>query len=157
MAFDKKWLKGKIKTLLYFFLFYSGLLHAFLLIFRKVKKEHAAIILLYHRLVDNNASSKFIYKGEAVHHNILDFKKEMSYIKKWFKVISLDELIGNLKNGKSFKTPSIAITFDDGYKDNYTLGYPILKKYNFPATIYVITGLTGATKEPGQMKLNMLC
>lgn len=143
MPFDKKWLKGKIKTLLYFLLFYSGLLHGFLLIFSRVKKDHAAIILLYHRLVDNHATSKFIYKGEVVHHNILDFKKEMSYIRKWFKVISLDELTTNLRNKKAFESPSIAITFDDGYNDNYALGYPILKELNLPATIYLTTGLTG--------------
>lgn len=146
MASDHRWLKEKIKTSLYFLAFYSGLLHAFFLLFKKVKKQHTAIILLYHRLVDNDPSSEFLYKGEAVHHNILDFEKEMSYIKKWFKVISLDELISSLMNEKTFEAPSIAIAFDDGYKDNYTLGYPVLREFNFPATIYLTTGLIGTNK-----------
>ncbi|HEX9063290.1 MAG TPA: polysaccharide deacetylase family protein, partial [Clostridia bacterium] len=43
---------------------------------------------------------------------------------------------------KKYKKP-IIITFDDGYEDNYTNAYPILKKYNLKATIFLVPGFIG--------------
>lgn len=143
--FNKISFKKKVKILLYFFIFYSGLLNIFLIVFKKMKKEYSAVILVYHQIIDNNTYN-YLYKSVAIHHHFSDFKAEMRFIKKWFNIISLDELVNNVKSNTAFGTPSIAITFDDGYRDNYTLAYPILKKLKFPATIYLITGLIGTHK-----------
>jgi peptidoglycan/xylan/chitin deacetylase (PgdA/CDA1 family) len=72
------------------------------------------------------------------------FQKQMEYIyNKGYHVITLDELINAIKTDRRLPHNSVAITIDDGYKDNYIYAYPIFKKYNFPVTIFLITGEIG--------------
>lgn len=137
--------KKKAKGLLYFFFYYSGLLHLSLFLLKSFRKKQNAAVLIYHRIVDGN-SGDFLYKSPSVHHDINDFQKEIAFLSRWFKIISMDELLDCLNNGKKFESPSIAIAFDDGYRDNYTLAYPVLKRYGLPATIYLTTGLIGTDK-----------
>ena len=71
-----------------------------------------------------------------------EFEQQMSYFKTYnFHVVSLDQIYDYLQNGTPLPTKPVVITFDDGYFDNYTYAYPILKKYKYPATIFVITTL----------------
>ena len=62
-------------------------------------------------------------------------------------------MIGYLNGERALYRKSFIITFDDGYKDNYIYAYPILKKYNVPATIFLTTGHIGTTKPFWQNKL----
>jgi peptidoglycan/xylan/chitin deacetylase (PgdA/CDA1 family) len=72
------------------------------------------------------------------------FAKQMEYIKKnSYEVITVDELINGIKNKEHFKRNKVVITFDDGFKDNFEYAYPILKKLNFPAIIFLITNDIG--------------
>lgn len=67
-----------------------------------------------------------------------DFQAQMEYLaRKNYQTLFLDELIDSLKEGKDKRR--VAITFDDGYLDNWVYAYPLLKKYNLKATIFVIT------------------
>ena len=67
-----------------------------------------------------------------------DFQTQMEYLaRKNYQTLFLDELINSLREGKERK--KVAITFDDGYLDNWVYAYPILKKYNLKATVFVIT------------------
>jgi len=69
-----------------------------------------------------------------------NFEKQMRYLKnKHYNVISFGELVDGIKNRRSFARNTVVITIDDGYKNNFTYAYPILKKYGFPAVIFLIT------------------
>jgi peptidoglycan/xylan/chitin deacetylase (PgdA/CDA1 family) len=73
------------------------------------------------------------------------FEKQMSFLKNnAYQVISLDEYVQGSRAGKKFSHKTVVITFDDGYLDNYTNAFPVLKKYHFPATIFVIPDFMGA-------------
>ena len=68
-----------------------------------------------------------------------EFERQLQYIKENYKVISLEEAIEYLQTDLGKVSGSIVITFDDGYSDNYYNAYPLLKKHNFPATIFLIS------------------
>ncbi|MEA1939171.1 MAG: polysaccharide deacetylase family protein, partial [Candidatus Caldatribacteriota bacterium] len=94
-------------------------------------QETVIPILTYHNFTKGKSSSYQI--------NIDKFEKQMDYLSTHnYSVISLSELIKGQKNS-SLPSKPVAITIDDGFKSTYTLAYPILKRYNFPATFFIYT------------------
>jgi peptidoglycan/xylan/chitin deacetylase (PgdA/CDA1 family) len=76
------------------------------------------------------------------------FAIQMKYLKENnYDVIPLSELVNVIKNRKKYSRKIVAITFDDGYANNFLYAFPILSKYNFPATIFLITNKVGESKE----------
>lgn len=73
-----------------------------------------------------------------------NFAKQMEYIKKnGYEVITFDELTGSILDKRKLKRNKVVITFDDGYEDNFKYAYPVLREFDFPATIFLITNLVG--------------
>lgn len=73
-----------------------------------------------------------------------NFESQMKYLKdNGYTTLTLDELYDFLEKNVPIPKKSVVLTFDDGYKDNYENAYPILKKYGFKATIFVITNCIG--------------
>lgn len=99
-------------------------------------------ILMYHHIVYYPQSQQETLDGLYVYtHN---FDAEMAYLKlNRYSVISLDRLYQGLEEGKGVLEKSVVLTFDDGYADFYSDAYPILRKYGFSATVFVITGKVG--------------
>lgn len=72
------------------------------------------------------------------------FEKQMTYLKaNGFQVITLAELVGFLQYRHGLPDRSVIITFDDGYRSFYEIAHPILKKFNFTATLFVYTDFIG--------------
>ncbi len=111
--------------------------------------EYQLPILLYHRIV--NASSKIgkhkIYVREK------NFREQMKFLKEnGYETITFSEI------EKVSVKKKIILTFDDGYEDNYTILFPILKEFGFTAVIYLTTKQTRnewAMKE-GEPELKMM-
>ena len=137
----KKRIKSIIKSVLYFLLYYLRFFDLLIKVLTKIRKQHPCIILNYHRIVDD--SSRYLSKGPVVHHHLKHLQKEIPYLKKIYRILSMDEVVYRMNSGLGFKKPSVAITFDDGYLDNYTLAYPVLKKHGVPVTIYLATSFIG--------------
>ncbi|MBL8089647.1 MAG: polysaccharide deacetylase family protein [Anaerolineales bacterium] len=74
------------------------------------------------------------------------FEWQMAFIKKWYRVISLQQLTDWLTNKAPMPPHAALITFDDGYADNYTNALPILKKYDLPAVIFLTTGYIASNR-----------
>jgi peptidoglycan/xylan/chitin deacetylase (PgdA/CDA1 family)/CelD/BcsL family acetyltransferase involved in cellulose biosynthesis len=95
------------------------------------RREPAGRILYYHRV--NDERDRF-YPSMP-----LDvFERQMQFVARRYKVVSLGRLIEHLESGAPGTL--LAITFDDGYRDNYENAFPILQRYGLVATIFLSTG-----------------
>lgn len=93
--------------------------------------QKGASVLMYHSIGNNNYFLSVKPKN---------FEKQMTYLKeKNFNVISLTELVDLLILQKTIPFKTVVLTFDDGYEDNYLKAWPILKKLQLPATIFLAT------------------
>jgi peptidoglycan/xylan/chitin deacetylase (PgdA/CDA1 family) len=65
------------------------------------------------------------------------FEQQMLFLRENYRVVSLEVLCREL-SGSATSEPGVAITFDDGYRSTFTMAFPILQKYQLPATIYLM-------------------
>lgn len=107
------------------------------------------LILCYHgvSLVDEHEWDNALYISPAL------FERRMATLKAGgYNVLPLGEALERLRAG-SLPHRSVAITFDDGVWDFYPQAYPVLKKYGFPATVYLTTYYCNA----GRPVFNVFC
>lgn len=113
---------------------------AFFLLFSFYKFQYEVPILMYHRVEDVAEKSSTIVSPAA-------FERQMEFLKVHrYEVLSLQELLELLKKGKNVPAKAVVITFDDGTVDNVKNAFPVLKKMDFPATVFMITRNIG---QPG--------
>ena len=89
-------------------------------------------ILIYHRVLPD--FDPFAIDVTPVKY----FENQIRLLSSYFKIVTLDAMMQEYYNN-NIKPNQICITFDDGYADNYQFAFPILKKYNAPATIFLTT------------------
>ena len=90
-------------------------------------------ILIFHRVL---ATPDPLFPDEP---DAARFEQLMSWIAAWFTVLPLDEAVCRLRDG-SLPARAAAITFDDGYADNYTEALPILQRHGLSATFFIASG-----------------
>lgn len=97
-------------------------------------------ILMYHG-ISQPSDNVGLINFEGKHKNVDEFEKELKLLVKYCNPISLESAILNTR----LPANPVVLTFDDGYRNNYTYAYPLLKKYHVPATIFLTTGFIDRT------------
>lgn len=93
-------------------------------------------VLFYHKINFPAPEAK----EKSLYVNPKNFHCQMRYLKyRRYNPIYLDELVKGMKGQIKLPPKPIVITFDDGYEDNYTVAFPILKEFGFKATIFLVT------------------
>lgn len=119
----------------------------------KKDNESCLTIVTYHRVV-REAQEDFPFDEGVISSNQQEFQQEMEYIKKDFEVINFQDLALILKGQKKVNRPPLIVTFDDGYRDNFEIAFPILAKLELKATIFLATGFIGTDTVPWWDRVN---
>lgn len=107
----------------------------------KLPKLKGIPILMYHKV---NPDPRTGGLGLRVPPD--KFEWQMRYLKRnGYQTVSLTDVMDHFEQGKHLLDKPIVITFDDGYKDNHDFAYPIMKKYGFTGTVFVVAKAIGNT------------
>lgn len=110
--------------------------------FQQTKKTFKVPILAYHHIKKTSPTDNATEKILSVSPD--DFEKQLKFLRFWgYNSISLLDLFEAFYYDKKLPPRPIVITFDDGYKDFKTEAIPLLEKYGFSATVFVITEKIG--------------
>jgi peptidoglycan/xylan/chitin deacetylase (PgdA/CDA1 family) len=102
-----------------------------------VNKNAQVICLCYHNIEDGS-------KMKALTIPVAEFEKEMQAIKdNGFSVIGMQDFLAWRRGEKSIPNKSCIITIDDGWVSAYNNAWPILKKYNYPFTLFIYINYVG--------------
>ncbi len=100
--------------------------------------EDSPLVVLYHGVTANeNPSGSENYRWK--HIPAKAFKRQVQWLKNNFKILPLADIEAMVLGTKPVEKNVCAITFDDGYENNYTQAFPILKQEGIPATIFLAT------------------
>ncbi|ACX52714.1 polysaccharide deacetylase [Ammonifex degensii KC4] len=104
------------------------------------RSSKAVIILMYHKVNPDPRAG-----GLGLRVPPEKFEWQMRYLKTHgYHVVSMEEAYDYLTRGKPLPPKPVVITFDDGYEDNYLYAWPILKRYGYPATIFLAADAVGS-------------
>ncbi len=97
-------------------------------------------ILMYHYVESPSATTtlKGLYLEPKIFESQLEALKENNY-----QTLFVSDVAASLRAGENVDAKSVVLSFDDGYEDFYTKAFPLLKKYNYKATLYVIINALG--------------
>jgi len=108
-----------------------------------------AIILTYHRVIEKwDRTLDYSQPGMVV--TAETFNRQLVFLKQHFHIVPLSSLVTQLSTKDSqpstLARPLCALTFDDGWRDNYEIAFPILRKHQVPATIFLTTDFIGTNR-----------
>ena len=102
------------------------------------QRKYSIPILMYHSV------DPYAKKDNLLAITPASFKRQMRFLRNHnYNIVSLEEAARLIKDHKKTPARTIVITFDDGYKDNYTYAFSILKEFNIPATVFLIVNEIG--------------
>jgi peptidoglycan/xylan/chitin deacetylase (PgdA/CDA1 family) len=113
-------------------------LFSLIIFLNKLFRKKRTVILMYHRVFDLGDEEEFPFY--LVGPDTKMFERQIEYLTKRYNLLNLDEFAYLYQEEKDIPPNTVIITIDDGYIDCYNNIFPILKKYNCPATMFLSTG-----------------
>ena len=92
-------------------------------------------VLMYHQVDEKKRNFLCV--------TVEQLKEQLLFIKSKYVPIKLSDLLAHIEHGTVLPDQAILITFDDGYENNFTLGYPIFEALSIPFTIFTVNSFLG--------------
>ena len=127
-------IKGLIKRIVCSLLYYSGMVT----VYRSLLPRQGVSILFFHQM------------------DARRFEMCVRYLQKHYRIISLSEFVESQQKGRLAAKNTAVLTFDDGYRSNYTENYPILVEYGVPATGFLTADFVGTSERFWWDKVNYI-
>ncbi len=127
--------KKALKQCIFFLYLHSGLLQV-RNVWQRVRGQSRMVILYYHR----------VGPCDVLSQPVVRFRADMEYLARHYECLTLRELTRRVQAGQRPKRPVAVVTFDDGYRDNFTNAFAELKAVGVPGTFFVTTGFIGTDR-----------
>jgi len=101
-----------------------------------------ATVVVYHRVSDEIRG-----EGQQLTVGVAEFRRHLELYRRYFHVVPVAELLGVLRGGGRPAPWTLAITFDDGYRDNYLQAAPLLRQHGLPACFFLSAGYVGTNRQ----------
>jgi len=98
-------------------------------------------ILLYHGVTDKACPGIENYSGK--HIGAKEFSRQMRDIRDKCTVLSMNDIVEIKTKGLRYPPNAVAVSFDDGFENNYTTAVPILEELGIPCVFYIASGIVG--------------
>ena len=127
---------SRVKTLVKHVLYWSGYYNAFGAL--RSRRAPRLLVLMYHDFRSaGSASDPFAF--DSYNPTRAQFEAQLREITRHYDAVGLGEGFQRIRNG-TLARDSVAVTFDDGFESVYTTAFPALRKFAFPATVFLLTG-----------------
>lgn len=101
------------------------------------------LVLMYHRVLPaDHPELPIVQPGMMVTPETL--RMHLQVLGEFFTLMHLSRWLADAKAGRPLPARACAITFDDGWADNYRYGFPVLREMEAPATIFLVSDLVGS-------------
>jgi hypothetical protein len=99
---------------------------------RNLRPRRGAVILMGHRVRDDEDA---FFGGIRPR----TFARQIGYLARRYRPLALSDLLAHIAEARAVPPNSFVLTFDDGWRDNYTHALPVLREHSVPATIYLVS------------------
>lgn len=116
------------------------------------RRAGSLVTLMYHRVLPADSPARAT-EQPAMYVSPQTLNLHLSELKRHVEIVHLEDWLRRARAGAPLPHLACAITFDDGWRDNLEFALPVLRRHGAPATIFLVSGYIGSTRQfwPGEL------